>query len=188
MDTTAPLAQVGLDVPARATARRADRPVPERSGAFDHLSLDALRDYRRTLTEEEDRVSYWRRIIQARLDVLRAGTAPTADSELLRPVLAQAQAAARRTALVQVVPVDDIPPLPNLGELWERRVDAADTAAQAALEADLADAEQHLSQYRATLHARIGEATGELIARYREHPQLCLSALPLRPERRSIPA
>lgn len=189
METMAPLAQVGPPAPAdRPAPRRAERPVPERSGAFDHLSLDALRDYRRTLAEEEDRVSYWRRIIQARLDVLRAGVAPTADSELLRPVLAQAQATARRTALVQVVPVDDIPPLPNLGELWERRVEPEDLAGVAALADDLSDAEQQLSQYRATLHARIAEATGELIARYREQPALCLSALPLRPDRRSIPA
>jgi hypothetical protein len=189
METTAPLTQVDARVPAdRPAPRRAERPVPQRSGAFDHLGLDALRDYRRTLTEEEDRVSYWRRIIQARLDVLRAGVTPTPDNELLRPVLAQAQAAARRTALVQVVPVDDIPPLPNLGELWERRVEPDDTGGLDALAADLSDAEQQLSQYRATLHARIAEATGELIARYREQPALCLSALPLGPDRRSIPA
>ena len=48
------------------------RAVPERSPAFAHLSLDGLRAYRRALTTEEGRVSYWRRIIQARLDVVRA--------------------------------------------------------------------------------------------------------------------
>jgi hypothetical protein len=34
------------------------------------------------------------------------------------------------------------------------------------------------------LHRRIADATGELIARYREQPELCLAVLPARRERR----
>ncbi|HMC68705.1 MAG TPA: hypothetical protein VKJ07_06080, partial [Mycobacteriales bacterium] len=48
------------------------RAVPERSPDFAHLSLDGLRKYRLALSDEESRVSYWRRIIQARLDLVRA--------------------------------------------------------------------------------------------------------------------
>ena len=51
------------------------RAVPERSPDFAHLSLDGLRAYRRVLSAEEGRVSYWRRIIQARLDIVRAAEA-----------------------------------------------------------------------------------------------------------------
>ena len=196
METSTPFAPVtavpvsGAPVPpARDGGRRSrNQPAPERSAEFAHLSLDDLREYRRTLTAEEDQVSYWRRIIQARLDVLRAGTLGTADGEHLRPVLSDHRIATSRTALISVVPADDIPPLPNLAELWERRVADDDERGQAELDHDLARAEHQLSEYRHALHRRIGDATGELIARYREHPELCLSALPLRRERRVISA
>jgi hypothetical protein len=199
METSTPLAPV-TDVPAPSTTgapvppardggrRSGSRPTPERAEEFAHLSLDALRDYRRTLTSEEDQVSYWRRIIQARLDVLRAGTLGTVDGEHLRPVLTDDRIASSRTALVSVVPADDIPPLPNLAELWERRVAEDDELGQAELDHDLALAERQLSEYRAALHRRIADATGELIARYREQPALCLTALPLRRDRRVVPA
>jgi hypothetical protein len=189
MDSRSPQAS-GVGVAERPAAlpsqgrRSGPRPVPERSEGFAHLSLEALREYRKTLTTEEAKVSYWRRIIQARLDVVRAGTLASADGANLRPVLTNARVSGSRQALIEVLPVDDIPPLPSLAELWDRQVDSADSAGMAALEADLDQAEQQLSAYRRALHQRIGDATGELIARYRETPALCLSVLPLRPERR----
>lgn len=161
------------------------RPLPVRDDAFDHLSVDALRVYRKALTDEECRVSYWRRILQARLDVLQSGaTGRELEADRLRPVLTQDRVGAGRKALVEVMPVDDSAPLPHLAELWERRVGPGDTVGQAALEHDLRTAEVELSAYRSSLHRRIGETTGELIARYRERPELCLSALPVVPGRR----
>ena len=161
----------------------AARPVPTRCADYAHLSIDALREYRRALTAEEGKVSYWRRILQARLDVQQAGR--ELDQDHLRPVLTSERVGAGRQALVDVMPVDDIPPLPSLAELWDRRVEADDLEGQAALEQDLRVAEAQLSAYRNALHRRIGEATGELIARYREQPTLCLSVLPLDPRRAS---
>lgn len=165
------------------------RPVPERSPDFAHLSLDGLRSYRRALSTEEGRVSYWRRIIQARLDLARAtesGTVATVDN--LRGVFAEARIDSGRRALLRIVPIDDIPPLPDLGELWLREPRLGDPAYNARLLRDLSSAERQLSAYRTALHKRIASATGELIARYREDPLLCLSALPLRPERQAHPA
>lgn len=189
MQTSTPLAPVTAVPPARDGGRRnALRAVPQRSADFAHLSLDELREFRRTLTSEEDQVSYWRRIIQARLDVLRAGALGSADGRHLRPVLTDSRVAISRTALVSVVPAGDIPPLPNLAELWDRRVVDGDAAGSAELDDDLATAERQLSEYRQALHRRIGDATGELIARYREKPELCLIALPLRRERTVVPA
>ena len=179
------------DVPAppRAPAqrRRGDaRPVPVVDEAFAHLSLDALRDYRQALTQEEHKVSYWRRILQARLDLVLTGAGDRGlDRDRLAPLLTSKQVGAGRQALVEIAQTDDIPPLPHLAELWERRVDAADEAGRLAFAEDLRAAEEQLSAYRSALHVRIGGATGELIARYRETPQLCLTALPLRPERRT---
>ena len=166
---------------------KAPRAVPERDEAYGHLSLDALREYRTALQAEESKVSYWRRILQARLDTVRAGSATSpADDAHLRPVLTDAAVRSGRTALVEVLQVDDIPPLPSLAELWDRRVSPSDAEGMAALETDLTDAEQQLSTYRAALHRRLGGATGELIARYREQPTLCLTALPLRPQRAAV--
>ena len=181
----------GLGLAERPPAPRkgAARPVPARCADYAHLSIEALREYRRALTAEEGKVSYWRRILQARLDVVRAGSgARELDHEHLRPVLTSERVGAGRQALIEVMPVDDIPPLPSLAELWDRRVERDDVEAQAQLEQDLSLAEAQLSAYRNALHRRIAEATGELIARYREQPALCLSVLPLDPRRASASA
>lgn len=178
--------------PARRPARprAAPRPVPAVSDEYEHLTLDALRTYRAALQTEEGKVSYWRRILQARLDVVREGRSQggtgALDAAALRPVLTAQRVTSLRNALVEVVPEHDFPPLPDLADLWERRVDPADTGAQAELEQDLAEAERQLSSYRTALHVRLADATGELIARYRTEPTLCLSVLPL-DDRPSVP-
>ena len=167
-------------------AAKPPRPLPVRDERYDHLALDALREYRAALQSEESRVSYWRRIIQARLDGVRGGGSETpGDDAQLRPVLEDAHVGRGRTALVEVLQSDDIPPLPSLAEVWDRRVSPSDVLGTARLEADLDDAEQRLSAYRSALHRRLAGATGELIARYREQPALCLVALPLPPARAS---
>src|SRR5690242_5398148 len=87
------------------------RTVPERSPEFAHLSLDGLRAYRAALTAEEGRVSYWRRIIQARLDLVRAAENPVGTMvENLRGVFGQARVDTGRNALMTAVGTDDIPP------------------------------------------------------------------------------
>jgi len=165
------------------------RSVPERSPDFAHLSLGGLRAYRQTLSAEEGRVSYWRRIVQARLDLVRAadvGTVATVDN--LRGVFAEARVDSGRTALMHVVPLDDIPPLPDLVELWAREPRIDDEPHNHKLAHDLMRAEAQLSAYRTALHKRLAAATGELIARYREQPDLCLSALPRRETARAVSA
>jgi hypothetical protein len=159
---------------------------PERSAQFDHLSLSGLRTYRKTLTSEESRVSYWRRIIQARLDLARAAQSGTSTNVAdLREVFGEHQFGGGRTSFMTVMPIDDMPPLPDLAGLWSRQPSAHDQKANDALIHDLVKAESQLSAYRAALHRRLAAATGELIARYREQPDLCLSVLPDRqPARR----
>lgn len=162
------------------------RPVPIRNDHYGHLSIAGLRDYRCALSAEESNVSYWRRILQARLDVVGAGSSGRGlDFARLRPVLTSERVSSGRRALVQVLPIDDIPPLPHLAELWDRCVDDHDAVGRAAFMQELRAAEAQLSAYRSVLHRRIGEATGELIARYCEQPVLCLTALPLPPPRRA---
>ena len=151
---------------------------PTRHPDFAHLTLEALREYRRSLGHEESRVSYWRRILQARLDTMRVDGV-VGDVANLRSMLTDERVTGGRTALIEVVPVDDIPPLPNLGELWDRAAAVGTDGERQQLINELTVAETQLSAYRAALHRRLGAATGELIARYREEPTLCLSALPL---------
>lgn len=172
------------DRPSRAgRPKSAPRPVPVPDEDYAHLSLAALRAYRRALQVEETKVSYWRRILQARLDVVRTGGSAV-DGGHLAPVLTDFRVGAGRNALIVVLPTNDIPPLPALAELWERAVEPGDPASLAALEVDLTAAALQLSSYRAALHTRLGSATGQLIARYRADPAQCLSALPLPPSRR----
>jgi hypothetical protein len=158
------------------------RKAPERSPEFAHLALDGLRTYRLALTKEEGRVSYWRRIIQAHLDLVRAAESGSAGvAERLRDVFTDARVDSGRRALMTVIPVEDIPPLPDLAELWTREPVPGTDEYNAQLAEDLARAEAELSAYRTALHRRLAAATGELIARYREEPSLCLSALPIAP-------
>lgn len=175
-----PRGQSGRDRPGsegRPGPTSLDSPGP--SVDFDHLSLAELRRYRQALHAEEDQVSYWRRIIQGRLDVMGAGRAAIGtDVAHLRPALAGASTGSRRRALVQVVPAEDLPPLPHLQRLWDRCPAPDDHAATVVLAGDLARAERQLSDYRRALHRRIEAATTELIARYCQDPSLCLSALP----------
>jgi len=164
---------------ARASARAAARAVPpQRVAELGHLSLAALRTYRAALAAEEDRVSYWRRILQARLDTLHEAEGRPADLLALRSVLTAEQVTRGRSALVRVVPDSQIPPLPDLAALWERVPHPDDAAAQRALKQDLGQAESTLSEYRSVLHKQLDVATHEMIARYRDEPDSCLSALP----------
>jgi hypothetical protein len=177
----------GTAQPVRGQRRRKGevRPVPVLDDAYAHLSIDALREYRRALGDEENKVSYWRRILQARLDLVLAGsTEQRVEHARLTPLLVSERVGVSRRAVVQVVPLDESPPLPRLEELWERRVEPGDEQGRRAFEQDLRTAEAQLSAYRSALHVQLREATAELIARYRERPDLCLRALPLPPQRR----
>lgn len=162
----------------------ARRPV-QRVAHLAHMDLDALRNYRQELITEESRVSYWRRILQARMDTAAGAASRDGDEHAtgrLRDVLSDHQSSSRRLAVLPVHDAADLPPLPDLTALWESvAVDEDDTA----LIARLADAESELSAYRRNLHERLDDATSELIARYRDEPALALRALPL-PGRPSV--
>jgi hypothetical protein len=162
------------------TTRAAAREVPQRSAEFAHLSLQSLREQRRVLGQEENRVSYWRRLIQARMDLIELqGGDDSVRLERLRLALGETRVGPGRGALVDVLPIDDVPPLPDLAGLWAREADPDDPASVHELKHDLAFAELQLSAYRAALHRRLAGTTGELIARYHEEPRLALLALPI---------
>jgi hypothetical protein len=159
----------------------ATKPAPEPpviDPAYASLTLGDLRDLRRELGDEESRVSYWRRIIQARIDLLTRGATDGDLVERLTSVLAESGAVHRRLANLSVRPAADIEALPDLHVLWTRVVDPSDSAAVEQFVSALREAESNLSAMRREIHQRLDEATGQLIARYRQDPTLALSALP----------
>lgn len=179
--TSAPQQPVKLGTTGAPLRRGAARPAPERNPDLAHLGLTQLRGYRSELTAEEGRVSYWRRILQARLDVVRAMQDGVPAVDNLRDVLTGVSVESSRTALLRVVTADDMPILPDLVDLWLREPAPGDRAATVELTLALEEAERRISDYRSALITRLEAATTELIARYREDPSSCLVALPLQP-------
>lgn len=164
----------------RRPSLRSAEPAPELSG----LGLAQLRAYRAALIDEEERVSYWRRLLQGRVDLLEAratlGDALSLD-DLVR-VLGDTGTGRSRRTLMRVpdsTHLADLPVLPDLGELcrmWATEPQDPDEAAELVERLHLK--ERRLSDYRRALHARIDAATGELIIRYRRNPRAALGLLP----------
>lgn len=156
-------------------------PVP----ACSRLTLRELRSYRRSLDDEENRVSYWRAVIQGRADVTEAGDALGGnDSRALERVLSAGHNGTKRTSVLRLSAGDDVPPFPGIAALWTQLDRPADPATRCRLVADLRRLEAQLSAYRRDLHWRIETATAEAVRRYHSEPSLCLSVLP-RPRQRA---
>lgn len=145
---------------------------------WSELSLDGLRAYRRTLAAEEEKVSYWRRLVHARIDVLEAEAhheRPLTIEELVR-VLGDTGAGRGRSALVSVGAAAPLPDLPVLEEMWVTELDPHDPVAVADALRRLRVAEHQLTEYRHALHQRLDHATQELIGRYHQDPAAALVA------------
>lgn len=163
-------------------SRRRSITNPVSSPHLAGLGLGELRAYRAQLVAEEDRVSYWRRVTHARLDILQAQshTSGTLGFEDLVRALGDTGSGRTRHALTVIRPTGPLPELPVLEEMWASQVDPHDEeAVRDALER-LQAAERQLTDYRRALHERIDEATSELIVRYRADPAIALVALPRR--------
>jgi len=152
--------------------------VAESPDAWALLTLDDVRRYRRQLAEEEEKVSYWRRLVHARIDVLQAEAyheRPLRLDELIR-VLGDTGIGRTRTALVSFHTSDPLPELPVLKDMWVTELDPNDTEAIREAIDRLKGAEHQLTDYRRALHERLDGATSELISRYRENPVSALVA------------
>jgi hypothetical protein len=164
----------------QAGSRRRTITAPEPSAHLADLDLQELRAYRERLNREEEKASYWRRLVHARIDLLEAEAHAdgTLGLEDLVRALGETGSGQSRRALLHVRPADPLPELPVLSDMWVTDVDPHDPAAVTEAMERLASAERQLTDYRRALHDRIDEATGELIVRYREDPASALSALP----------
>jgi hypothetical protein len=162
------------------TARRRTITNAEASPHLADLDIPQLREYRHRLTEEEEKVSYWRRLTHARIDLLEAEsrTEGTLSMDDLVRVLGDTGAGRTRKVLLSVRASDALPDLPGLDDMWATEVDPHDADQVADAVRRLRDAEVQLTDYRRALHERIDEATAELIIRYRDNPSGALIALP----------
>ena len=153
---------------------------PTPGDALPSLGLPRLRAHRQALTAEEDRVSYWRRIVHARIDVLQAEAraGEGLSFEQLVRALGDTATGGHRQALAGVTPADVLPQLPDLESLWAVRPDVHDAAGVAEAVERLRDLEARLTAYRRALHARLDEVTAHLIERYRQDPRAALDLIP----------
>ena len=124
------------------------------------------------------RVSYWRRIVQASIDLMTKGSPEGDLVERLTSVLAESGSVHRRLARLSVTPAGDLEALADLRALRTRVVDSRDAEAGSDFLAALQAAERDLSTIRREIHQRLDKATAQLIARYRQDPTLALTALP----------
>jgi hypothetical protein len=144
------------------------------------LDLCDLRDYRGQLEAEEDRVSYWRRLVHGRIDLLEADARSAGGLSLpdLVRVLGDTGTGRARRALIRLRPAEPWPELPVLAEMWTSEINPLDRGAISEALRKLKLAEIQLSTYRRALHERIDESTRELILRYRHDPTEALLLLP----------
>ncbi len=143
------------------------------------LPLPELRAYRAALEAEEDRVSYWRRLLHARIDLVTAQAesgVQLSTADLVR-VLGDTGSGKRRRALQRIRAAEPLPELPEVAAVWSdlRPGDPGEDAR--GLDA-LRRAEHQLTEYRRALHARIDQAAECLIERYRSDPGAALSLIP----------
>lgn len=150
-------------------------PVPDETD-LGSLPLGELRALREEMRTQEHQVSYWRRLVHGRLDLL----ALHRDSPLGEPAVegitealssAMPSAGQARTDVHDTSPAEVIADLADLECVWHTPEDAQGAHD---LAARLRVVESELSGRRAALHRSIDAATAELVSRYQQDPRQAL--------------
>jgi hypothetical protein len=140
--------------------------------------LAGLRARRQALREEERQVSYWRRLVQGRLDLAQAALAGDQPSvEKLTATASGRRADSGRNGSPRRSPsfakfVNGIQDrrLASLAAAWDTPIPWDDPERLRQVEATLVEIEAELSKRRHDLHERIDACTTELVDRYRSDP------------------
>ncbi len=141
-------------------------------------SLAGLRTLRKALREEERRVSYWRRLVQGRLDLARAALAghqPSVEKLIATASFQRSDpgrnAAPRRSpGFARFVSGTQDGRLASLAAAWDTPIPWDDPERLRQVEGILAEIEAELSKRRRDLHEHIDACTAELVDRYRRDP------------------
>jgi hypothetical protein len=136
--------------------------------------LDDLRTLRESLREEEQRVSYWRQLVQGRLDLVRTaldGGHPSADDLASLAAARPRDGARRRSPAATTLAFEGlVSPLAGLEDLWDAPIAWGDPRALHLVERGLVGAEVKLSAYRRALHERMDACTAHLVDHYQRDP------------------
>ena len=140
--------------------------------------LASLRALREVLREEERQVSYWRRLVQGRLDLARAalaGNQPSAEKLAAtasgrRPDPRRAGDGRRSPSFAKFADGTRNRKLASLAVVWDIPIPWDDPQCLGEIERTLIEIEAELSSYRRDLHERIDACTAELVGRYRSDP------------------
>jgi hypothetical protein len=141
--------------------------------------LGELRARRKALREEERQVSYWRRLVQGRLDLARAalaGAEPSVErlaaaaEQRTRPSRNGGGAAHRSPSFARFVNGIEDRRLAGLAAAWDTPIPWDDHERLREVERSLVQVEAELSRHRRELHQRIDACTAELVERYRSDP------------------
>jgi hypothetical protein len=144
--------------------------------------LAGLRALRSGLREEERQVSYWRRLVQGRLDLVRdalAGHRPSAERLASSRAGHEGTDSGRSPAFTTIGEGGMERRLATLVELWDTPIPWDDPDKLRRVETTLVTNEADLSSYRRDLHERIDACTAELVGRYRRNPGELRSLGPL---------
>lgn len=150
------------------------------SESFAGLDLRQLRAHRRLLGAEDDLVTYWTCLTQARIDGLAeraVAQLPLTRAQLIR-VLGDTGSGRRRREIAGQIRASRLPALPDVARMWARNVDPRDLRLVAEALAALEPAQRQLVAYSTALHDLMDDSTRELILRYRNDPRAALDALP----------
>ncbi len=148
-----------------------------RNPPLSEVSLEDLRRLRRRLQQTEERLSYWRRLVHARIDLLDAGgsTDPSSSDSVMR-ILARGIDSTERTFLASISADYGRPPS-IMEAAWNNTRNASGAQAEE-VRAGLEAAEQELSALRSRVIHEVDAASAELVRRYRGDLRLATSALP----------
>jgi hypothetical protein len=138
--------------------------------------LGELRARRAALREEERQVSYWRRLVQGRLDLARA--ALTGDQPSVERLAAAENrgdpghngGSHRSPSFALFVNGMQDRELASLAGTWDTPIPWDDPERLREAERQLVEVEAELSRRRRELHQRIDACTAELVERYRSDP------------------
>jgi hypothetical protein len=158
-------------------AHRGDTEVP--SPPEDLATLLARRS---ALRDHEEELSYWRRILQGRVDVLRARLGAQDEEEALRQVLGDERRPVTRAAHVVIRPYRDMLELATCDMLWEKSCDSRDDELLVLALDRMLVAEKWISHTRSRVFRELDLATEDLKARLAADPSEYLSIV----ERRSV--
>jgi len=166
----------------RAVAVPTDPPEPCPLAELAELSMSDLLTHRAHLRSREGQLSYWRRVVQGRHDVLCLVVSgkPVSTARIADSLASEVRPTGRSSSHVPLEHTEPLTELSGMDQAWERSCRGDDTALAADTLRRLALAERWLTDERLCLHVELDATTAELTRRAAADPAEYLAAATLR--------